>query len=309
MSEPESVPAPSPRHAGMVALVGRANVGKSSLTNVMLGEKLSIVSPVAQTTRSIIRGIITEPRGQLVLVDTPGLHKAPGELGKVMNRMARSSVEGVDAVLLVVEVSRAPQEEDEGWMRRLVREEVPVIIALNKVDLGKTHEHAYRDLWAKVAAEAGSNATPRWHEVSAETGIGIPELLGDLFSRLPEGPLLYPEDLLSDYPRKLNMADVIREKLFRELRQELPHAIAVWVENLDDTKPEWTARVIIYVNKYSQKGIVIGEKGRVLRRVRRSSEAELASIYEHPIALDLWVKVEKDWSRNFWLLKKFGYVG
>jgi len=298
----------SPRKSGMVAVVGRANVGKSSLTNTMLGEKLSIVSPVAQTTRSIIRGILTEPRGQLVLVDTPGLHKAPGDLGRVMNRVARSSVEGTDVILLVLDTSSRLQDEDEGWMRRLVRQEQPVIIALNKSDLGGQYEMDCRAWWATVAAEAECTREPQWLKVSATSGAGIPELIDALYEHLPFGPLLYPEEMLSDYPRKLNVADVIREKLFHELREELPHAIAVWVDKLEETDDKWDIKVVIYVNKYSQKGIVIGEKGRMLRKIRRSSEAELAQIYECKVNLDLWVKVEKNWSRNFWLLKQFGYV-
>jgi len=304
----ETSPASSDRRSGMVAIVGRANVGKSSLTNAMLGEKLSIVSPVAQTTRSIIRGILTEPRGQLVLVDTPGLHKAPGDLGKVMNRLARSAVEGTDAILLVLDASAPLFDEDEGWMRRLVRQETPVVIALNKMDLGGNFEAAYRACWDRVAEGNEKPLTPIWLHVSAANGNGITQLVDILYERLPFGPLLYPEEMLSDYPRKLNMADVIREKLFMELREELPHAVAVWIEKLDDSQPDWSARVVIYVNKHSQKGIVIGEKGRMLRKVRRSSELELAQIYERNVSLDILVKVEKNWGRNFWLLRQFGYV-
>jgi GTPase len=304
----EITPASSDRRSGMVAIVGRANVGKSSLTNAMLGEKLSIVSPVAQTTRSIIRGILTEPRGQLVLVDTPGLHKAPGDLGKVMNRLARTAVEGTDAILLVLDASAPLFDEDEGWMRRLVRQETPVVIALNKMDLGGRAEAAYRACWEKVSEGNEKPTVPVWHHVSATTGEGMTQLVDLLYERLPFGPLLYPEEMLSDYPRKLNMADVIREKLFMELREELPHAVAVWIEKLDDSQPDWNARVVIYVNKHSQKGIVIGEKGRMLRKVRRSSELELAQIYERNVSLDIMVKVEKNWGRNFWLLRQFGYV-
>jgi len=294
--------------AGMVAVVGRANAGKSSLVNSIIGEKLSIVSPVAQTTRSIIRGILTDRRGQLVLVDTPGLHKAPGDLGRVMNRLARSSIEGVDAVLLVLDSSSSPRDEDTGWMLRLARQELPVVITLNKSDLGGSCEQLYRDAWQKTVSETGSRVSPLWHSISAQTGAGVEALVQDLFSHLPEGPLLFPGDILSDYPRKLNIADVIREKLFANLRDEVPHSVAVWIEALDDSGPAWMVKANIYVDRFSQKGIVIGEKGRMLRKVRRSSEAELQAIYEHPVKLELWVKVEKDWGRNFWLLKKFGYV-
>ncbi|HMP89906.1 MAG TPA: GTPase Era [Kiritimatiellia bacterium] len=294
--------------SGMAALVGRANVGKSSLTNAILGEKLSIVSPVAQTTRSIIRGILTDTRGQLVLVDTPGLHKAPGDLGRVMNRVARSSIEGTDVIMLVLDASSPPFDEDEGWMRRLVRQETPVVIALNKMDLGGRHEAGYHALWQTVVGDADTAPVPIWCPISATTGVGVEALVDTLYAQLPAGPFLYPEDMLSDYPRKLNMADVIREKLFHELREELPHAIAVWVDKIEEADDAWTVRVVIYVNKHSQKGIVIGEKGRMLRKIRRSSEAELTELYEHKVKLDLWVKVEKNWSRNFWLLKQFGYV-
>ena len=305
---PASDAAPVTR-AGMAAVVGRANVGKSSLTNAMLGEKLSIVSPVAQTTRSVIRGIVTEPRGQLVLVDTPGLHKAPGDLGRVMNRLARSAVEGTDVTLLVIDASEPLRDEDEGWMKRIVRMTSPLVVALNKIDLGRAGEAPARALWEGIAAAAENPPPVQWLPVSAATGAGVNELMDTLFAHLPAGPLLYPEDMLSDYPRKLNIADIVREKLFLELREELPHAIAVWVEKLDEQEKDWTARVIVYVNKHSQKGIVIGEKGRMLRKVRRAAEAELAMVYERNVSLDIWVKVEKNWDRNFWLLRQFGYVG
>jgi len=183
-----------------------------------------------------------------------------------------------------------------------------VVIALNKSDLGAAGEKAFRDAWDKTVSETESKVVPSWHSISAQTGDGVAGLVQELFSHLPEGPLLFPEDILSDYPRKLNIADVIREKLFANLRDEVPHSVAVWVETLDDAGPEWVVKANIYVDRFSQKGIVIGEKGRMLRKVRRSSEAELQSIYEHPVKLELWVKVEKDWGRNFWLLKKFGYV-
>lgn len=306
---PELPELPEMPHVGMIAVVGRANVGKSSLANTMLGEKLSIVSPVAQTTRNIVRGVLTDERGQLVLVDTPGLHKAPGELGKVMNRLARSSIEGVDAVMLIIDAAAAPRDEDEGWMLRLARQEQPVLIIANKIDLGPRHLEDYRSLWQKVATETATTHVPVWYEVSAVSGAGLPELTDALFARLPAGRALFPSDILSDFPRKLTIADVVREKLFAELREELPHAVAVWVEKLDETETEWTVKAVIYVNKYSQKGIVIGEKGRRMRKVRRSSERELTAMYGLPVNLELWVKVEKDWSRNFWLLKKFGYVG
>ncbi|HBA84775.1 MAG TPA: GTPase Era [Verrucomicrobia bacterium] len=310
-------PGPGELRAGMVAIVGRANVGKSSLLNNILGEKVSIVSPIAQTTRNLIRGILTEPRGQLVFLDTPGVHKATHDLGRIMNKVARSAIEGVDVILLVLDVTVPPREEDDGWMRKLIKLGGGCVIAFNKVDHGRTYIDALRQLWDKAVKELGETCSPGflpplkdpiWMEVSALTGQGIPELLTLLFDRVPCGPLLFPADVLTDYPRMINIADVIREKLYMHLRDELPHQVAVWIDSLDEQEGKWAVNGAIYVNQGSQKPIVLGEKGRRLRSVKRSSEGELSAMYGLPVRVNLWIKVEKHWSRNFWLLKKFGYV-
>lgn len=315
-----TTPTPATTRAGLIAIVGRANVGKSSLINAVLEEKVSIVSPVAQTTRNVVRGILTEPRGQLVFLDTPGVHKSVNDLGKMMNRMARASVEGCDAVLFVLDASQPPRDEDRGWMTRLQREPLPLIIVLNKADLGAGHAADLRALWDSVAreryvpegeaapAEPVARPEPIWMETAALTGAGIPELVSKLFALAPVGPYLFPADVLTDYPRKLAIADVIREKLYGSLREELPHAVAVWVEKFDDSGEVWKVHAVIYVTKPSQKGIVIGTKGRVLRKVKRSSEGELETMYGRPVQVELWVKIEKDWNKNFWMLKKFGYT-
>ncbi len=320
---------PSSARAALVAIVGRANVGKSSLINAILEEKVSIVSPVAQTTRNVVRGILTEPRGQLVFLDTPGVHKAASDLGKMMNQMARGSVEGCDAVLFVLDASQPPRDEDRGWMTRLQREALPIVIVLNKSDAGPGYAAPHRALWDEVAnrvldaapaAAAAPDAPPAsapvrrtvnapiWMETSALTGAGIQTVVTRLFELAPVGPYLFPADVLSDYPRKLAIADVIREKLYESLHDELPHSVAVWVEKFEDTDPVWKVGAVIYVNKPSQKGIVIGTKGRILRKVKRSSEGELETNYGRPVQVELWVKIEKDWNKNFWLLKKFGYA-
>lgn len=296
----------------LIAIVGRANVGKSSLINAILEEKVSIVSPVAQTTRNVVRGILTEPRGQLVFLDTPGVHKAASDLGKMMNQMARGAVEGCDSALFVLDVSQPPRDEDRGWMTRLHREALPVVVALNKSDAGPGYAAQHRAMWTEVATRVEENPVPHrdpiWMETSALTGVGVQDLISRLFELAPVGPYLFPADVLSDYPRKLAIADVIREKLYESLHDELPHSVAVWVEKFEDTDPVWRVSAVIYVNKPSQKGIVIGTKGRVLRKVKRSSEGELETIYGRPVQVSLWVKIEKDWNKNFWLLKKFGYA-
>ena len=303
----QTTPAPQGR-AGMVAVVGRTNVGKSTLLNRILEEKVSIVSPVAQTTRKLIRAILTEPRGQLAFVDTPGLHKTSEQLGHIMNRMARTAVEGVDVVLLVADGSVPPRQEDEGWIQRIVAGQTPCVVAVNKADVHKTFEEIYRKVWAEKAAAKSSDLQAQWLRVSALNGNGIGRLLDALFQLVPAGPHLFPDDVLTDYPRKLNMADIIREKLFGVLKEEIPHAIGVEVESINETPEGWTASANIYTEKTSQKPIIIGHKGRILRNVRHAAEAELAEMYGKPVALNLWVKVEKKWIKNYWILKKLGYV-
>lgn len=293
----------------MAALVGRANAGKSSLLNRMLDEKVSIVSPVAQTTRHALRGILTEPRGQLVFLDTPGIHTAQSDLGRIMNRSARAAVEGVDAALLVLDRSLPPRDEDRGWMRRLARAgEAAVVLVLNKIDRPEDHGEAYREAWRQAQTDVGRAASAPVVEVSALTGDGVPALVDLLFSLMPEGPHLFPDDILTDYPKRWGIADTVREKLFLRLKDEMPHRVAVWIEELEEEPDAWTARAVICVERHSQKGIVIGHKGRMLRAVRRAAEAELRAIYGHPVRLDLHVKIEPKWTKNYWLLKRMGYV-
>jgi GTP-binding protein Era len=293
----------------MVAVVGRASTGKSTLINTILGEKISIVSPIAQTTRNLIRGVLTEPRGQIVLLDTPGIHQASGHLGKIMNRTARAAVAGVDAVALVVDGASRPRNEDEGWMRRLLREESACFVLLNKQDRGKPHEDAYRALWKKAADEIAPGREAQWLCLSAKKGEGVKEVVDALFPCMPEGPYLFPEDMLTDFPRMIAIADLIREKLLRHLHEDLPHSIAVNTDSIKEEGHCWDIHATIYVKKFSQKGIVIGNKGRLIRAVKRSAERQLAEIYEKDVTLKLWVKIEKNWTQNFWILKKLGYVG
>lgn len=294
--------------AGIISIVGRTNVGKSTLINQLIGEKVSIVSDTVQTTRNLIRAILTEPRGQMVFLDTPGVHKAKGELGKNLNKAARASVNGVDVILLVLDGSKKPSLEDDGWFRRIAREEIPCVIVLNKSDQSFDCSAKYKELWEEIKLEKESDKEPEWRSISALHGDGTDKLMDLFFEMLPVGPALFPEDILTDYPRKLNMADVIREKLFFRLHDELPHSVAVWVEDIVEGEKKWTVDATVFVERHSQKGIVIGEKGRLLKWVREQSEKELYEMYGVRFKVNLWVKVEKNWRKNFWMLKKFGYV-
>lgn len=306
-------PAADASRAGIVAVLGRANAGKSTLVNALLGEKVSIVSPVAQTTRNTVRGILTEPRGQLVFLDTPGVHRAESDLGRMMNRRARAAAEGTDVLMPVWDTSSRPSMEDEGWMRRLLAAPAGDAVlkpVLNKVDAGGKFAEAYAALWTKCAEEAGGDPAPPalWPRVSGLTGEGVDPLRDALFALLPVHPPLFPADVLTDFPRKLAMADVVREKLLLRLFDEVPHGIAVLVEEIVEQEDRWTISATVYVERSSQKGIVIGHKGRVLRAVRRAAELDIQAMYGHPIRLLLTVKVEKNWRKNFWFLQQLGYA-
>lgn len=306
---PHDTPHVSTR-AGMVAVVGAANAGKSSLINRLTGEKISIVSPVAQTTRNLVRAILTEPQGQVVFLDTPGVHRSgKKQLNQHMNKMARGSIEGVDVVMLVIDRADQPAIEVDGWMRRLLNEkDLKLLFLLNKSDRDDLSGRHYRDLWQEIASEVADPPSPMWMEVSAESGENVEALRDWLMAAMPAGPLLFPEDIVSDFPRKLAIGDFIREKFLHRLRQELPHSIAVWVESLVESENKWKIEAHVLVRQNSQKGMVIGNKGRVLKAVRGEAASELHEIYGVHIDLTLIVKVEKDWDKNFWILRKLGYA-
>ncbi len=301
------------RKSAMVGVVGRTNAGKSTVVNQMVGEKVSIVSPVEQTTRNTIRGIVEDPRGQLVLLDTPGLHKAVGPLGKLLNGMARASSAGVDILLVVFDASHEPQMEDTGWMARVVKERhEKVVFALNKCDRSPFFETMFRDAWKETAAAASEPCTvqPKWVKCCGIRKGGCNEILDALFDYAEPGPALFPEDVVTDYPRKLAIADVVREKLIQRLRDEVPHEVGVSVKDIhEDRKRGWDVAVTIYVNRPSQKGIVIGPRGSLLKSVRMSSEPELSDMFGVKVRLELWVKVEPNWMKNDRLLAEMGYLG
>lgn len=314
-ASPEEEAGGAARKAAVVGVVGRTNAGKSTLVNRLVGEKVSIVSPVEQTTRNTIRGIVEDPRGQLVLLDTPGLHKAVGPLGRLLNGMARASAAGVDVLLVVFDAGREPQLEDEGWMRRVAKEApAHCVFALNKCDRAPFYETMFRDLWRKVADETAgpdgaSRAAPVWTRVCAVRPGGADALLDALFALAAPGPALFPEDIVTDYPRKLAIADVVREKLLQRLRDEVPHEIGVAVAHLAEKASGWDVDVTIYVNRPSQKGIVIGPGGRLLKAVRQCAAPELSEMFGVRVHLELWVKVVPNWMKNGRLLAEMGYLG
>lgn len=309
--------------SAVVAVVGRTNAGKSTLVNRLVGEKVSIVSPVEQTTRNTVRGIVEDSRGQLVLLDTPGLHKAVGELGRLLNRMARRSAAGADILCVLFDASVMPQLEDVGWMQRVRREKPEkVLFVLNKADKAPFYEKEFLAAWDETKdldaaeTEASSTAQPgqaastvRWVKaVSVEDG-GENDVLDALFDMATEGERLFPEDIVSDYPRRLAIADTIREKFLRHLHQEVPHELGICVKEIDETPGSWNVKADILVHRASQKPIVIGKGAEIIKKARKAAERELREIFDVKVSLELWVRVEPNWMKNKRLLSEMGYLG
>lgn len=295
----------------VVGVVGRTNAGKSTLVNRLVGEKVSIVSPVEQTTRNTIRGIVADERGQLVLLDTPGLHKAVGSLGTILNRMARRSAAGVDVLCVVFDASDEPRLEDDGWMRRVAREKPEkVVFVLNKADCKPFYRTMFLDLWKDICAESeGEEVSPVWVESVATTEEGSRPVLDALFGFAEEGEFLFDEDIVTDYPRKLAIADSIREKYLAKMHQEVPHEMGILVKEISEGRNRWDVKVDVVVNRVSQKPIVIGRGAETVKYVRKCSERELSEMFGVKVALEIWVRVEPNWMKNRKLLTEMGYLG
>lgn len=292
--------------SGQVAIVGRANVGKSTLLNRLVGAKLAIVSPVPQTTRHRILGVRSLPLGQIAFTDTPGLHKPHHQLGAVMNEQTTQAIDEVDAILLVIDATTGIGPGDRYVLDLLkpAQSRVPVIMVFNKLDsMNKGRvlpmiEEAVRDLGIK-------DAVP----VSAYNGDNCDHLLDVILSYLPVGPPLYPIGYVSERDDRRMIAETIREKLLERLRQEVPHAIAVAVERMEVGEDGMTTvDATIFVERPSQKGIVIGAKGKMLKEVGTVARKELEKRLDQHLFLRLWVKVKEDWRDRANLLREMGVL-
>jgi len=280
-------------------------VGKSTLMNQLLGHKVAIVSPRPQTTRTCIRGILTRPDAQIIFVDTPGLHKPLHKLGEVMVAAAASAIPDADVVLFVVDVSVMPTEDDQ-MIARMIRQRTsnPVILVLNKMDLllperVKPHTEAY---WALVPDHAG------WMMTIATEAVNLDKLLDMVIAHLPEGPRYYPGDLITDQTEREIAAELIREQVLRFTREEVPHSVAVVVEEYRERETGGVyIAATIYVEKESQKGILIGAGGQMLRRIGTAAREEIERMVGGKVYLDLWVKVSKNWRRDLQRVRRMGY--
>ncbi len=310
-------PTASSHKSGFVAIVGKPNVGKSTLVNAYVGAKIAIVSNKPQTTRRVIRGILTRPDAQVIFVDTPGIHdlaahgrssKAHGGnraplLNRVMVDAATRAVNEVDVVVFLVDGSRMPDQEDARIGKLLdARCQMPVLLALNKMDLLKPqHVQPVTEAFWALAKHAD------WMRVSATRGDNSDQLLDQILARLPEGPELYPADQVTDQNLQAIATELIREQVLARTRQEVPHAVAVAIEQWEDRRADLThISATIYVERESQKAILIGAGGAMLKEIGQRARAEIESWVGHQVYLELWVKVWDKWRERAESLRELG---
>lgn len=286
--------------SAFVSIIGRPSAGKSTLLNTMCGRKVAIASASPQTTRNKIRGIVSRDDGQLVFIDTPGYHSSNRKFNKHMSDLVVGSLDEVDLILYVVDVTRPPGEEEARLAALAARDPNPVVVALNKSDAGREyrteHEHALR-------AELPDSPVL---VVSALAGEGIRELVNALMEAAPEGELMYPTDFYTDQDPEFRASEIIREHAISQLRQELPHALYVTIADMERSEDEerlWI-RAFVAVERESQKGIVVGKKGSMIKSIRLKAQRELNDIFPYEVDLDLRVKVQRDWRKRDAVLRR-----
>ncbi len=294
---------------GMVAIIGRPNVGKSTLLNKIIGEKVSIVSKIPQTTRNQVRGIYHNDRGQIIFIDTPGLHIGKDKLTDCMNRSAYGTTYGADCVIHLVDTMDQVGKEEELIVEKIKYLKVPIILGLNKVDLKGRYIPEYIQLWERIKGKPVTEMESfTLLPISGKTGINIVKLVDILFENLPPGEALYPKDTVSDTPQKMVIADIIREKLLGILRHEVPYSLAVMVESIAPKRKK-TLHIcaVILVQRDSQKAIVIGKEGENLKNAGTLARLELEDLLDSKVFLELYVKDNKNWRNDSALLEEMGY--
>ncbi len=299
--------------SGFVALVGRPNVGKSTLVNQLMGQKVAITSPVAQTTRNRLRAILTTPSAQFVMVDTPGIHKPHHLLGERLVKSARKAIGEVDVILLLFEASFPPGKGDAYIVKLLKEQKAPVVVVLNKWDLVQEESIELRKKEYKTFL---SDSSWSISYCSAINGNGCDDLIERVEMYLPLGPKLYPSDFISDQPEKILLAELIREQILIHTKEEVPHSVAVKIDRLEEMsllkkkslKNECTAILAtVFVERKSQKGILIGKGGSMMKKIGQSARLQMQSLINGPIYLELFVKVVPSWRSKPAKLSELGY--
>ena len=292
-----------PFKSGFVAIVGRPNVGKSTFMNYVLGQKIAIMSDKAQTTRNKIQGVYTKEDAQIVFLDTPGIHKPKHELGEFMVKSAYSALKEVDAVLFMVNVSEKRGPGDDFIIEKLKGIKTPIFLVLNKIDL-VTPEVLLERVESYKDALDFAGVFP----ISVLQGNNVNELMEGLINALPEGPQYYPADQITDHPEYFVVSELIREKILQLTQEEIPHSVAVTVDKMQ--KDEFD-KVHVYANiiveRKSQKGIIIGKGGRLLKEIGTRARLDIQQLLGNKVYLELWVKVEKDWRKRKSNLQEYGY--
>ncbi len=290
--------------SGFVTIIGRPNVGKSTLLNRFIGEKIAIISEKPQTTRNKIMAIHTEENHQIIFIDTPGIHKPKNKLGKFMVKVSEDSLNEVDAILFVVEGDKSISNGEKKIIESFENVNTPVILVINKVDLVSKEDllpliNQYNQLYNFHALIP----------ISALKNSGIELISEEIKKLLPLGPQFFPEDMITDQPERQIVAEIIREKILRSLSKEVPHGIAVEVMSMKNKKDSKIVEILanIYCEKPSHKGIIIGNKGEMLKRIGSKARIDIERLLGSKIYLELWVKVKKDWRNNDFLIKDFGF--
>ncbi|ELD8119996.1 TPA: GTPase Era [Staphylococcus pseudintermedius] len=290
--------------SGFVTIIGRPNVGKSTFVNRVIGHKIAIMSDKAQTTRNKIQGVMTQQDAQIVFLDTPGIHKPKHKLGDYMMIVAKNTLSEIDAVMFMVNVNEEIGRGDEYIMEMLKTVKTPVFLVLNKIDL--VHPDA---LMPRIEQYQRYMDFAEIIPISALEGHNVDHFINVLKSYLPEGPQYYPDGQISDHPEQFVVSELIREKILQTTSEEIPHAIGVNVERMtQESEDRVHIEAVIYVERDSQKGIVIGKGGKKLKEVGKRARLDIEHLLGSKVYLDLWVKVQKDWRNKSSFIKQMGYV-
>ncbi|MCW6652866.1 GTPase Era [Aerococcaceae bacterium NML210727] len=292
-----------PFKSGFVAIIGRPNVGKSTLLNRFVGQKIAIMSDKAQTTRNKIQGVLTDEDAQLVFIDTPGIHKPKHALGDFMVNTAYSALKGVDAILVVVNAAEKIGPGDRTVLERVKNVSVPVFLLVNKIDLVSPD-----DVLPIIESYTNNYQFDQVFPISALQGNNVPELIATLKDTMPEGPQYYPANQVMDHPEYFVVAEFIREKILLLTKEEIPHSVAVQVQSMqrnENDKIEVQATII--VERKSQKGIIIGAGGQMIKKIGQLARRDIEALLDDKVYLDLWVKVQKNWRDRQTNLNDFGY--